>query len=192
VLQAWRKLLSMQVLSGIGCSVVQQLVKVLLGVEEAARRVQVLQVLLVLRSVVAVQALGELLCRFLGRAAVKVFGKSYCAGFCAWRKVLAECVLRQQHVSYCPGWCMLAGWMEDLEKTICRICLDVYVVHVLPLERIVSKAMNYMAGSSTLMLLMSSTSMYKKNESIYFHAKKNESSFLLECNSTKIETIFSP
>ncbi len=55
------------------CSVVQQLVKVLLGVEEAARRVQVLQVLLVLRSVVAVQALGELLCRFLGRAAVQVF-----------------------------------------------------------------------------------------------------------------------
>jgi len=87
---------------------------------------------------------------------------------------------------------MLAGWMEDLEKTICIICLDVYVVHVLPLERIVSKAMNYMAASSTLMLLMSSTSMYKKNESIYFHGKKNESSFLLECNSKKIETIFSP
>jgi hypothetical protein len=84
---------------------------------------------------------------------------------------------------------MLAGWMEDLEKTICRIRLDVYAVHVLPLERIVSNAMNYMAASSTLMLLMSS--MYK-NESIYFHAKKNESSFLLECNSTKIETIFSP
>jgi hypothetical protein len=58
---------------------------------------------------------------------------------------------------------MLASWMEDLEKTICRICLDVYDVHVLPLERIMSKAMNYMAASSTLMLLMSSTSMYKKN-----------------------------
>jgi hypothetical protein len=35
----------------------------------------------------------------LGRAAVQVFGKSCCAGFCAWRKVFAECVLRQQHVS---------------------------------------------------------------------------------------------
>jgi hypothetical protein len=33
---------------------------------------------------------------------------------------------------------VLAGWVEDLEKKMCRIGLHVHAVHVLPLERIVS------------------------------------------------------
>jgi len=117
----------------------------------------------------------------LGRAVVQVFGKSCCADF--WEELLCRFLGKAVvHVFVLGGRC----WPN--------VCWDssMWAESVLPLERIVSKAMNYMAASSTLMLLMSSTSMYKKNESIYFHGKKNESSFLLECNSTKIETIFSP
>jgi len=62
--------------------------------------------------------------------------------------------------------CWLVGW-KTLEKKTCRIGLHVHAVHVLPLERIVSMAMNCMAASSILMHLMYSTSMYKKYIYIY-------------------------
>jgi hypothetical protein len=38
----------------------------------------------------------------------------------------------------CPRVQIAAGWVEDLEKKMCRIGLHVHAVHVLPLERIVS------------------------------------------------------
>jgi hypothetical protein len=64
--------------------------------------------------------------------------------------------------------CWLVGW-KTLEKKTCRIGLHVHAVHVLPLETIVSMAMNCMAASSILMHLMYSTSMYKKYIYIYIY-----------------------